>query len=66
MGGVGPRDTHSCASAQLEGPSLEAGLVVSVDGEELGGAKERRGAGDRRELTLGLHPSLVRLQVSNP
>nr|XP_025130430.1 uncharacterized protein LOC102408196 isoform X3 [Bubalus bubalis] len=47
---------------QLEGPSLEAGLVVSVDGEELGGAKERRGAGDRRELTLGLHPSLVSLQ----
>nr|XP_025130431.1 uncharacterized protein LOC102408196 isoform X4 [Bubalus bubalis] len=50
---------------QLEGPSLEAGLVVSVDGEELGGAKERRGAGDRRELTLGLHPSLVSLQ-QNP
>ncbi|DAA15673.1 TPA: hypothetical protein BOS_22577 [Bos taurus] len=47
---------------QLEGPSLEAGLVVSVDGEELGGAKERRGAGDGQELTLGLHPSLVRLQ----
>ena len=41
-------------------------MVVSVDGEELDGAKERRGAGDHRELTLGLHPSLVSLQVSNP
>ncbi|XP_055264785.1 uncharacterized protein LOC129545005 [Moschus berezovskii] len=50
---------------QSSGPSLEAGLVVSVDGEVLGGAQERRGAGDRRELTLGLHPSLIRLQ-QNP
>ncbi|XP_061009876.1 uncharacterized protein LOC133063958 [Dama dama] len=47
---------------QSSGPSLEAGLVVSVDGEELGGAQERSGAGDRRELTRGLHPGLVRLQ----
>ncbi|KAM7228105.1 hypothetical protein CapIbe_020559 [Capra ibex] len=50
---------------QSLGPSLEAGLVVSVDGEELGGGLERRGAGDRRELTLGLYPSHVRLQ-QNP
>ncbi|XP_070218679.1 uncharacterized protein [Bos mutus] len=57
-----PFSVDGCGHLQLEGPSLEAGLVVSVDGEELGGAKERRGAGDRRELTLGLHPSLVRLQ----
>ena len=41
-------------------------MVVSVDGEELGGAQERRGVGDHRELTRGLHPSLVRLQVSDP
>ncbi|XP_070317228.1 uncharacterized protein [Odocoileus virginianus] len=47
---------------QSSGPSLEAGLVMSVDGEELGGAQERRGAGDHRELTLGLHPSFMRLQ----
>ncbi|CAI9172796.1 unnamed protein product [Rangifer tarandus platyrhynchus] len=47
---------------QSSGPSLEAGLVVSVDGEELGGAQERRGAGDHRELTLGLHTSFMRLQ----
>lgn len=40
-------------------------MVVSVDGEELGGAQERRGAGDHRELTLGLHPSFMRLQVSD-
>ncbi|KAI4531608.1 hypothetical protein MG293_018122 [Ovis ammon polii] len=50
---------------QSSGPSLEAGLVVSVDGEELGGGLERRGAGDRRELTLGLYPSHMRLQ-QNP
>ena len=66
MGAVGPRDPHSCASAQSLGPSLEAGLVVSVDGEELGGGLEKKGAGDRRELTLGLYPSHVRLQVSDP
>lgn len=66
VGAVGPRDTHSCAFCPELGTQSGGGAGGAVDGEELLVRPERRGAGDRRELTLGLYPSHMRLQVSDP
>nr|XP_030739666.1 uncharacterized protein LOC115867587 [Globicephala melas] len=49
---------------QSVGPSLAVALVVNVDGDQLRVALERRGAGGRWGLALGLHHGLSRLQVN--
>lgn len=60
------RDPHSFAFAQTMGPSLVAGLMVSMDGEEeLPVALERRGAHNPRRLVLGRQHDLSWFQVSD-
>nr|XP_033696053.1 uncharacterized protein LOC101325118 [Tursiops truncatus] len=49
---------------QSVGPSLAVALVVNVDGDQLRVALERKGAGGRWGLALGLHHGLSRLQVN--
>ncbi|XP_049555363.1 uncharacterized protein LOC101269628, partial [Orcinus orca] len=49
---------------QSVGPSLAVALVVNVDGDQLRVALERRGAGGRWGLALGLHHGLSRFQVN--
>ncbi|XP_059980783.1 uncharacterized protein LOC132506262 [Lagenorhynchus albirostris] len=51
---------------QSVGPSLAVALVVNVDGDQLRVALERRGAGGRWGLALGLHHGLSRFQVNDP
>ncbi|XP_065749279.1 uncharacterized protein [Phocoena phocoena] len=51
---------------QSVGPSLAVALVVNVDGDQLRVALQRRGAGGRWGLALGLHHGLSRLQVNDP
>ncbi|XP_029077774.1 uncharacterized protein LOC114894854 isoform X3 [Monodon monoceros] len=50
--------------SQSVGPSLAVALVVNVDGDQLHVALQRRGAGGRWGLALGLHHGLSRLQVN--
>lgn len=65
-GGSGPERHPQLCFSQSVGPSLAVALVVNVDGDQLRVALQRRGAGGRWGLALGLHHGLSRLQVNDP
>ncbi|NIG59099.1 hypothetical protein BU61_2345 [Pontoporia blainvillei] len=58
-----PFSVDGCGHLQSVGPSLAVALVVNVDGDQLRVALERRGAGGRWGLALGLHHGLSRHQA---
>ena len=65
-GVAGPRDTHGFASAQSAGHRVAAGLMASVDGEQLHVALEARRQPGHGGLALELHHGLSALLGTVP